>query len=102
MLQRASALDRRVKALTDPVIPFLLVALTMAAAVRKAAAPVTNADAYFHLRFGHEFVHGGWRPWDPGHVSSFEHAHWVPTQWLSQVMMAVVEDHAGLAGIAWV
>ncbi len=69
--------------------------------VAKASVPLDNTDTYFHLRFGHEFVHGGWSLRDPGSVTTFGTAHWVPTQWLSQVVMARTEDALGLAGVAW-
>ncbi|GAA1961895.1 hypothetical protein GCM10009798_22060 [Nocardioides panacihumi] len=104
MLQRASApsaFDRHVNTLTRRTVPFLLLVLTMCAVARKAATPLDNVDAYFHLRIGHEFVHGGWAPWHPGHLTSFEHERWLPTQWLSQVLMALDEDVFGLAGVAW-
>src|SRR5690242_10304455 len=101
MLAPASSLDGHVSTLTRRTIPFLLLVLTMCAVARKAATPVTNLDGYLHLRLGHEFVHGGWAPWHPGHVTTFEHEHWVPTQWLSQVLLALDEDRFGLAGVAW-
>lgn len=101
MLVRASSVDRHVSTLTRRTIPFLLVVLTMGAVARKAAAPLTNNDAYLHLRLGHEFVHGGWKPWHPGHVTAFEHERWLPTQWLSQVLLALDEDRFGLAGVVW-
>ena len=63
--------------------------------------PLTNTDTYFHLRFGHEFLDGGWSLCDPGSVSSFGTNDWVPTQWLPQVVMAQIEDWFGLAGVAW-
>jgi hypothetical protein len=34
-------------------------------------------------------------------VSTFATADWVPTQWLSEVVMAKAEDWFGLAGVAW-
>ena len=73
----------------------------MASLTWHAAMPLTNPDTYFHLRFGHEFLDGGWTPWDPGSVSSFGTNDWVPTQWLPQVVMAQIEDWFGLAGVAW-
>jgi hypothetical protein len=100
MLQSATARDRQVSTLTRYAIPLVVLVLTMCAVARKSATPITNPDTYFHLRIGHEFLHG-WAPWAPGHVTSFEHEHWLPTQWLSQVIMALVEDRFGLAGIAW-
>jgi hypothetical protein len=64
------------------------------------ARTLTNTDTYFHLRFGHEFLHG-WSLRHPGSVSTFATAHWVPTQWLSEIVMAKTEDWFGLAGVAW-
>ncbi len=34
-------------------------------------------------------------------MSTFATAHWLPTQWLSEVVMARTEDWFGLAGVAW-
>jgi hypothetical protein len=68
---------------------------------RLASSPLHNTDTYFHLRFGHEFASGHWSLRDPGSVSSFATAQWVPTQWLSEVVMARTQDWFGLAGVAW-
>ena len=73
----------------------------MASLTWHAARPLTNTDTYFHLRFGHEFLDGGWTLRNPGSVSSFGTNDWVPTQWLPQVVMAQLEDWFGLAGVAW-
>jgi len=81
-------------------LPYLLFAGLLGAVVRSIAVPVSNADTFFHLRFGHEFLHG-WAPWNPGHVSSFGQRDWVPTQWLSQVAMAATESVLGLPGVVW-
>jgi hypothetical protein len=68
--------------------------------VLNTAKPLTNTDTYFHLRFGHEFLHG-WSLRHPGSVSTFATNDWVPTQWLSEIAMAKTEDWLGLAGVAW-
>ncbi len=83
------------------LLPGTILFITMASLTWHAAMPLTNPDTYFHLRFGHEFLDGGWTPWDPGSVSSFGTNDWVPTQWLPQVVMAQIEDWFGLAGVAW-
>lgn len=67
----------------------------------EAAAPLHNTDTYFHLRFGHEFLSGHWSVRHPGSVSTFATADWVPTQWLSEVVMARTEEWFGLPGVAW-
>ena len=83
------------------VVAFAAMAVVLGALVRRAALPLDNLDTYFHLRFGHEFLTGAWSPRDPGSVSSAATADWVPTQWLSEVVMAQTEDWFGLAGVAW-
>ena len=72
----------------------------LAVLVRIAALPLSNTDTYFHLRFGSEFLHH-WSLRHPGSVSTFATAHWLPTQWLSEVVMARTEEWFGLAGVAW-
>jgi hypothetical protein len=81
-------------------MPYVLLAALLVAVVRSAAVPISNADTFFHLRYGHEFL-TAWTPWNPGHVSTFGHRDWVPTQWLSQIAMAATESAFGLAGVAW-
>jgi len=83
------------------LLPFALVTGVLALVVRSAAAPLSNYDTYFHLRLGHEFATGAWSVRDPGSVTGFATADWVPTQWLPQVVMARTEDWFGLAGVAW-
>jgi hypothetical protein len=83
------------------VLPLLVFAGILAVVVRRAARPLSNFDTYFHLRYGDEFLSGEWSLWDPGSVSSFATADWVPTQWLAQVLMAGSEEVLGLAGVAW-
>ena len=82
------------------VLPWLVLAGILVSLLANTARPLTNTDTYFHLRFGHEFVHG-WSLRHPGSVSTFASADWVPTQWLSEVVMARTEDWFGLAGVAW-
>lgn len=82
------------------VVAYALLGVLLLLVVRRASQPLTNYDTYFHLRFGHEFL-GGWSLRDPGHVTSFESADWVPTQWLSQIAMAGFEDWFGLPGVSW-
>jgi len=83
------------------VLPVAAVAILLGALVRAQSRPPLAADGYFHLRMGHELL-GGWSIRDPGHLSPFDSADWLPTQWLAQVGMATVEDRAGLAGLMWV
>lgn len=82
-------------------LPLVALAVLMGALVRSTGRPPLGADTYFHLRMGHEFL-GGWSVAHPGHLSPFDTAQWVPTQWLAQIGMAATEDAAGLAGVMWV
>jgi len=83
------------------MMPTLVLVGALAFLVRGASRPLSNTDTYFHLRFGHEFLHGGWSLWSPGSVSTYATNDWLPTQWLPQVLMAALEDVGGLAAVAW-
>lgn len=83
------------------VLPVAVIAILLGALVRAQSRPPLAADGYFHLRMGHELL-GDWSIRDPGHLSPFDSADWLPTQWLAQIAMATVEDRAGLAGLMWV
>jgi hypothetical protein len=89
-----------VLARTRSALPWLVLAGILVSLVVNTARPLTNTDTYFHLRFGHEFLHG-WSLRHPGSVSTFATADWVPTQWLSEIVMAKTEDWFGLPGVAW-
>ncbi len=94
---RASA---TVLARARAVFPWLVLVGILVSLFLNTVRPLTNTDTYFHLRFGHEFL-DGWSLRHPGSVSTFATADWVPTQWLSEVVMAKTEDWLGLAGVAW-
>jgi hypothetical protein len=83
------------------VVPLIIVAGSLAALTKRDSEPLSNADTYFHLRFGHEFLDGTWSLRHPGSVTTFGTNDWVPTQWLPQVVMAQLEDWWGLAGVAF-
>jgi MYXO-CTERM domain-containing protein len=85
---------------TRAVLAVLVVVGTLASLVANCARTLTNTDTYFHLRFGQEFL-DGWSLRHPGSVSTFATRDWVPTQWLSEIVMARTEDWFGLAGVAW-
>ena len=82
------------------VLPVAVVAILLGGLVRAQSRPPVAADGYFHLRMGHELL-GGWSIANPGHLSPYGTADWLPTQWLAQMAMAAVEDRAGLAGVMW-
>jgi hypothetical protein len=87
---------------TRSALPWLVLAgILVSPRGQQPPRPLTNTDTYFHLRFGHEFLHG-WSLRHPGSVSTFATADWVPTQWLSEIVMAKTEDWFGLPGVALV
>lgn len=83
------------------VLPLAVVAVLMGAAVRAQLAPGANHDLLFHLRFGEEFL-GTWSIRDPGHLSRFDSADWVATQWLPQMGLARLVDLGRLGAVMWV
>lgn len=76
-----------------------LVAL-MVRVTAHASEPLSNADTWFHLRIGQEFW-GDWSITNPGSLSSFATADWVPTQWSTQMLAAAMESWFGLPGVSW-
>lgn len=98
------AVDRRPGATTTlvrRVLPLMLLAAVFAVLARFASRPLSNPDTFFHLRFGHELLTGAWSLRDPGSVTSQGTAHWLPTQWSAQLLMAQMEQWFGLPGVAW-
>ncbi len=81
-------------------LPLLGLCVLLGAAVRQQLLPGTDNDAWFHLRMGSEF-RTGWDIGDPGHLSRFDSADWVATQWLPQIGMAALVDAAGLGALLW-
>src|SRR3954447_133055 len=80
--------------------PWLVLVGILGSLLANTAHPLTNTDTYFHLRFGQEFL-DGWSLRHPGSVTSYGTAHWVPTPWLAQMVMAQFERWFGLSGVAW-
>ncbi|WP_435744015.1 hypothetical protein [Nocardioides sp. SYSU DS0663] len=81
-------------------VPWAIVLVLLAAVARTAARPIINADTYFHLRFGREFIER-WSLRDPGSITPYATEDWVPTQWLPQVVMAWASETFGLWAVAW-
>lgn len=80
--------------------PLLLLAFCLGILTSKAGPPPLVSDTWFHLRLGEEFL-GGWSVSSPGHFGRYDSADWVPTQWLSQIGMALVVERGGLAALVW-
>jgi hypothetical protein len=98
--ERVASEPLDVTRLLQRVLPALMFAGLLVVFIRLCAVPLNNTDTYFHLRFGEEFLHH-WSLRDPGSVSTFATAHWLPTQWLPEIVMAKFSDWFGLAGVAW-
>jgi len=81
-------------------MPSLVFVGTLGFLVQWSTRQRVNADTYFHLRLGHEFLKH-WAPWNPGSVTPYATREWLPSQWLSQVAMAAVENLWGLEGVVW-
>jgi hypothetical protein len=81
-------------------ISMVALLVLMARVTLKAAMPLDNGDTWFHLRIGRELM-GGWSLRDPGQLSSFGDAHWLPTQWSTELLAAQFERWFGLPGVAW-
>jgi hypothetical protein len=80
-------------------LPLLLVVLLLLRVTREAATPLNDPDVWWHLRLGNDFLRQkslGTPAW-----STFSDRSWVPTQPLSEVVMAVFQRCFGLAGVAW-
>src|ERR1700712_3160569 len=82
---------------TRVVLAVVVVLGILGSLVANCARTLTNTDTYFHLRFGQEFL-DGWSLRHPGSVSTFATREWVPTQWLSEIVMARPQQVFGLAG----
>ena len=88
------------KRLTDPLLPVLLCALTvMLFLLRRGLQPVSDPDAWLHLRLGTFLLDGGRfgspDPWAPAAASVYQ-----PNQWLAEIAGAWVYSWAGLPGVA--
>lgn len=80
---------------------FLLLGMVMVLLVQWAARPVTDPDAWWHIRLGDELwgTHGAWGT--VNHWSSFATEDFIASSALSELIAAKMEDWWGLPGIAW-
>jgi hypothetical protein len=80
-------------------LPLALVCGALAWMADLAAAPITDPDAWWHLRLGNDLIDQRSLS-APEHWSSFATVPWVPTEPLPEVVSAYVERWAGLPGLA--
>lgn len=82
-------------------VPMAGLAVLFATFARAAAEPISDPDAWWHLRVGHQFWSGEWSLWRTGPLSSFATEEWTPRDWIPQMVASKVEDWFGLPGVAW-
>jgi hypothetical protein len=74
----------------------------MIAVARQGLRAISDPDTFWHLRLGEDILDARsvatvTEPW-----SSISSQPWVPTQWLTEAVLAVAEDVGGLPAVAWV
>ena len=75
--------------------------LFLAAVARHGTRAISDPDAFWHLRLGRDIIetrslHDITDSW-----SAISNQPWVPTQWLTEVVVALAEDLGGLPAVAW-
>ncbi len=80
-------------------LPLALVCGALAWVARRAAAPISDPDDWWHLRLGNDLI--AQRSLSaPDHWSVFATLPWVPTEPLPEIVSAYVERWFGLPGLA--
>ena len=80
-------------------LPLALVCGALAWVARRAAAPISDADDWWHLRLGNDLI--AQRSLSaPDHWSVFATLPWVPTEPLPEIVSAYIERWFGLPGLA--
>ncbi|WP_336922668.1 hypothetical protein [Aquipuribacter sp. SD81] len=73
----------------------------LASMVRLAARPISDPDAFWHLRVGYLLRTGEFSLFRTGPLSSFATESWIPRDWVPQLVASQVEAWFGLPGVAW-
>lgn len=81
--------------------PLALLSIVAMRLVVVASAPISDPDAWWHLRVGHQYWSGEWTLTDTGSLSTFATKEWVPRDWIPQLAASKFEDWFGLPGVAW-
>src|SRR5436305_1057336 len=80
-------------------LPVALVCGVIAMVARRASAPISDPDDWWHLRLGNDLITQHSLA-TPSHWSGFATVPWVPTEPLPEVLAAYVERWFGLPGLA--
>jgi hypothetical protein len=81
-------------------LPVALVCGVLVKIAQHAAGPISDPDAWWHLRLGNDLI-AQHALTAPDHWSSFATVSWAPTEALPEVVSAFVERGFGLPGLAW-
>lgn len=92
--------DDLVSRIASQWVPIALVGCAFGFMVVLGTAPISNPDTFFHLVVGERFL-DDWSLRNPGTLTPFASGHWLPTQWLPEVIMAKFESWFGLGGVAF-
>lgn len=82
-------------------LPAIAVIVMLVVVTREAARPISDPDAWWHLRVGKLFWNGTFTFWDTGPLSTFATEAWTPRDILPQLAASKVEQLFGLPGVAW-
>lgn len=82
-------------------VPVILLALFVASVARQGTRAVSDPDTLWHLRLGDEIVQTRSITAPTSAWSTLSDQHWVPTQWLTEVVAAAFQRWFGLPGVAF-
>ncbi|MFC7361670.1 hypothetical protein [Nocardioides astragali] len=82
-------------------LPTVLMVLFLAVVARQGTRAISDPDTFWHLTLGHAIIDARsvssvTEPW-----SSVSDQPWVPTQWLTEIVVASAQGAAGLPAVAW-
>lgn len=83
-------------------LPVVLMGVFLAAVARQGVRAISDPDAFWHLRLGQDVLDARSVTSVTEQWSSISSQPWVPTQWLTEAVLAVAEDIGGLPAVAWV
>jgi hypothetical protein len=81
-------------------MPYVLLGLSVAWTAARAAAPLHDPDAWFHLTLGEYFLDQRTLA-TPEQWSTFATSEWVPTQPLPEIVVALLQRGLGLPAVVW-